>query len=157
MKGPRNSILLSREEHYNRMHVSERLLWLYGSRKSVAAAQVSPPNSPIKVNRMAKPTDNPQTTTPTNPLGFWKCKEVGDSQWLRPMWHCTVWEEGGSRHGGFWWLWSGEPRSIRPHGEVWQSDRVCSQTRSRSCRLRFTGISRLPLPQVPGGPPDSPD
>lgn len=70
MKGSRNSILLSREEHYNRTHVSERLLWLYGSGKSVAAAQVSPPNSPIKVNRMAKPTDNPQTTTPTNPLGF---------------------------------------------------------------------------------------
>lgn len=114
-------------------------------------------NSPRKVNRTAKPTDNPQTTTQTKPLRILKVHRRRGQPVIKT--HVALHCMGGRRiktWGSLMAVIRRTPKH-RPHGEVWQADRVCSQTRSRFCRLRFIGISRLPLPQVPRGPPDSPD
>ena len=116
-----------------------------------------PPELPHKSKQDGKTDRQPSDNNANKPLRVLKVQGSGGQPVIKT--HVALHCMGGGRIQTWGILMAvvRRTRSIRPHGEVWQSDRVCSQTRSRSCRLRFTGISRLPLPQVPGGPPDSPD
>ena len=68
---------LSREEYYNPMRVSERLLWRYGAGKSEAVAQVFPlPEFPHKSQRDSK-TDRQPSDPKTNPLRILKVQGSG--------------------------------------------------------------------------------